>query len=90
MNVKTNRICQKHWPNDAPMVKVQRGGSLPKLHPNLFDAPFSSLPTPKPPPRMKKKEFALQDHFDKNDKFGSYETFFPSSQKNREIKTEVA
>ena len=52
VNVKTFRICYKHWPNDAPMVKVQGGGSRPKLTPSLFDVPSSSLPTPKPPPRF--------------------------------------
>ena len=42
------RVCEKHWPKDAPMTKVT-GGSRPAVPPTIFNVPTSCLPTPKPP-----------------------------------------
>ena len=59
------------------MVAVQGGATRPKLPPSIFNIPTSSLPTPKPPPRKPKQEYAHQTFFDKNDKVFSFESFFP-------------
>ena len=77
------RICRNHWPKKTPMVKVH-GKSRPLLSPSVFNIPKSLLPTPIPPPRRPKKQFALQAHFDQRDQFNSYESFVPEKKMQKE------
>ena len=80
LNPDTARVCRRHWPENATMVKLRGGQTRPLLPPSIFDVPSSSLPTPKHPPRPPKVEFALQNYFDSNDKITSFDLFFPEKQ----------
>jgi hypothetical protein len=73
------RICKKHWPSGTAMIKT-RGGRHPAVPPSIFDVPKSCLPTPAPPLRSEKPEFALQNHFDKKDIFKSFSHFSPKKE----------
>ena len=79
------RICRRHWPKDVSLVKIG-GRSRPSKPPSVFNVPLSSLPTPKPPLRKPKQEYALQSYFDKKHKIMSFETFSPE----KEIKSKYA
>ena len=81
-NSSNFRICEKHWESNTPMVKCY-GRNRPARPPTIFDVPSSSMPTPKFPLRKAKKDFASQTHFDKKDKFGSYNNFSPMKELNK-------
>ncbi|KAG1683759.1 hypothetical protein GQR58_009762 [Nymphon striatum] len=73
-------ICEKHWPQDAPMKKVPGGVTRPTCPPSIFDVPSSCMPTPKPAPRPAKNEDKQLYYFLKKDKIGSFADFAPSKE----------
>ena len=74
------RICERHWPQNTPMLITHGGISHPKLPPSIFNVPQSCLPTPKPPPRKPKMEYSQQSHFDNKDKFETFTSFSPKKE----------
>ena len=73
VKVENFRVCERHWPENTPMIKVRSGMTRPSTLPNILNVPRSCLPTPKPQPRKPKKEFALQSALDQKDKIKSFE-----------------
>ena len=74
------RICRNHWPDNTPLRKISGGSSRPILPPSVFSCLPASEWTPKPQQRLPKEEFHLQKHFDKTDKFDSFQTFSPQRE----------
>lgn len=70
-------ICERHWTDDPPMIKLPGGSTRPVIAPSVFNVPKSCLPTPKPAPRPAKKEDKQLRHFLEKDKITSFDTFSP-------------
>jgi hypothetical protein len=71
-------ICERHWPADAPMIKVPGGSTRPSTPPSVFEnVPASCLPTPKPSPRPPKKEDKQLEYFLQKDTITSFDSFKP-------------
>ncbi len=78
--IENFHVCRKHWPANVAMIKGTGGKFRPTEPPSIFNLPKSCLPTPKPVPRTKKKEFLTQSYFDKKDKFNSFDQFDPKAK----------
>ena len=73
-------ICERHWPSKYPEVTLPGASIRPFLPPSVFNVPPSCLPTPKVPPRKRKDEGRLLNHFKSKDTISSFDTFAPEKE----------
>ena len=80
INPTTFHICERHWPDDTPMVKVPGGHTRPVLPPSMFDVPLSRMPTPKPTPRKDPVEDRQLNYFLEKDTITAFSKFSPDNE----------
>ena len=81
INPATFFICERHWPEDPPLVTLPGGRTRPADPPTIFiNIPPSCLPTPKPTPRQSKAEDQQLKYFQRKDKICSFTEFSPEKK----------
>ena len=73
-------ICERHWPSKYSEVTLPSGSTHPSLPPSVFNVPPYCLPTSKVPPRKRKDEDRLLNHFKSKDTISSFDTFAPEKE----------
>ena len=77
-------ICERHWPSKYPKVTLPGSSTRSFLPPSVFNVLLPScLTTPKVPPRKRKDEYRLLNHFKSKDTISYIDTFAPEQELNK-------
>ena len=85
----TSFASERHWPSKYPEVTLPGGSTRPSLPPSVFNVPPSCLPTPKVPPRKRKDEDRVLNHFKSKDTISSFDIFAPEKELKKKYDNEL-
>ena len=86
LNPRNFVICERHWSEDPPLVKLPGSRRDQLIPPSIFNVPLSSLPTKKIPPRPAKIEDKQMRYFLQNDTITSFDSFKPDRELQKKYK----